>query len=503
MKTKGILMLLLIFCFFSGFSWKENLEKQMRYGDIQRLQTNDYTAVFLSMLSPESYSEEDFKYYLDLTTISAGYRFNRLDDMGLFMLQHVYTDHMPSTIFLGLDIRQIAEASHFQEKEYEKAVKTFLSIFVTAYPDISYEILLSYPSLEEWINLDADLRQKLLHAYRRILPLFLDSPNISLFFTGGEDWLIANPGNYDQFGICHMDVAEHVSHLTLIDGKYLTVKENWEEKLDRLELLVQTALNSPEAPNDSFLSIVFLGDSIMGNYSGSLSVPGAVAGLSSAVTYNCGYSGMAAAVRPMYKDLTFPKVLDSLISADSSSLPRESHIYGDMATFQKDWSGRTDYKHLCFFINFGINDYFDGVPLRSNDSQDIYTYTGALNNAISRLESRFPGAKIVIMSPTFTTYFSAGTEHFNAEEDQLIDYVFAARDVALKTGHDYMDNYHGLGITSLNAARYLDDGVHPNERGRFLMASHIVKKLDALYPKQHLPIRTTVPKGTSVKVHSK
>jgi hypothetical protein len=503
MRIKGILFLLLAFCFFSAFSWKDNLDKQMRDRDIQRLKTEDYSAVFLSMLSPESYSEKDFDYYLALPTVSVGYRFTQLNDMGLILQKHVLSNKSPFFIFLGLDIRQIAEVSGYQEKDYRKAVKDFITLFVTAYPNISYEILLSYPSLEEWINLDATLRQKLLHAYRKIIPLFLDSHNISLFYTGCEDWLIANPGNYDPQGICHSDVAEQVLLMTLGAGKYLTVEENWEEKLERLEILLQEALEMPRSPDDSYLSVVFLGDSIMGNYSGSLSIPGAVAGLSSSTTYNCGYSGMSAAVYNKEDDLTLPQVLDSLIGGDLSLLPKDKPIYANMKAFLENWSTRKAYGHLCFFINFGLNDYFGGVPLRSRDTQDIRTYTGALRSAVYRLERSFPGAKIVIMSPTFTMYFSEGTESLNTDGDQLIDYVAAAREVANETGRDFMDNYSNLGINDYNQARYLDDGVHPNERGRFLMATHIVKKLDSLYPKRRIPIRTDVPIIDTVKVRSK
>jgi hypothetical protein len=503
MRTKGILFLLLTVCFFCGFSWKDDLEKQIRDSDIQRLETEDYSAVFLSMLTPESYSEKDLAFYLALPTVSTDYRFTRMEDMGLFLSQYVLKNELPSEIFLGLDIRKIAEASGYKEKNYRKSVDNFITFFVTSYPDISYEILLSYPSLEEWVNMDKALRQRLLYAYRRIVPLFLEVPNISLFYVGCEDWMIANPGNYSPQGICHEEVSEQVFLMTIGAGKYLTVKENWDEKLERLEILLQEALDMPGSPDDSYLSVVFLGDSVIGNSSGSLSVPGAVAGLSSAVTYNCAYPGMSAALYNQEVDLRFPQVLESLCSGDLSVLPEDKAIYSNMKAFQEDWSNRKAYGHLCFFINFGLNDYFGGVPLRSRDTQDIYTYTGALRNAVYRLETSFPGAKIVIMSPSYTMYFSEGTESFNAEGDQLMDYVTAAREVADETDHDFMDNYSNLGIDARNYARYLDDGVHPNERGRFLMATHIVNKLDALYPKRRIPIRTDVPIIDTVKVRSK
>jgi hypothetical protein len=496
MSRKGIssritifLLLTLIFCFFCGFSWQDELNKQLRKGDALRLETEDYSAVFLSMLPPESYAEKDFEYYLGITTISCGYRFSDLNDMATFLLQNVLMKKNPSTIFLGLDIKKIAETYSYNDQQYHDAVRNFISFYINAYPHISYEILLYYPSLTEWLDMNPDIRESLLTAYRNMIPLFTDSPNVSLFYAGSEDWLIANPGNYNKKGICHFDVAEQVLLLTMGAGRYITVAENWEDKLDRLESLIHTAEDSPALPDYSTLSIMFLGDSIIGNYTGSLSIPGAVNGLSQATVYNGGFGGLGAAYQKATMP-SFPKLVDALITGDMTLIPENVPAYESFPTFRRDMSSRDSYENICFFIALGLNDYYGGKPVQSADPSSDKAYVNALRLGIRKLQTTFPEAKIILMTPLYTTYFSGGTDIQAPGGGQLTDYVDAALALADELSIESMNNYKELGITATNQAEYLADGAHLNEKGRYLMANHIVAKLKQLYPIRRLAPRT-------------
>jgi hypothetical protein len=42
----------------------------------------------------------------------------------------------------------------------------------------------------------------------------------------------------------------------------------------------------------------------------------------------------------------------------------------------------------------------------------------------------------------------------------------------------YFDCFHESGITEENQAKYLSDGLHPNEAGKVLHAKYIIRKLD-------------------------
>jgi hypothetical protein len=483
------LLLTLIFCFFCGFSWQDELKQQLRKGDVLRLETEDYSAVFLSMLPPESYAEKDFAYYLGMSTISCGYRFTDLNDMGGFLLQNVLWKESPSTIFLGLDIQKIAETYSYNDQQYHDAVRDFISFYINAYPPISYEILIYYPSLTEWLSMNPDMRESLLTAYRNILPLFMDIPNISLFYPGGEDWLIANPGNYDRQGICHLDVSEQILLLTLGAGRYLTVAGNWTDKLESLESLIHTAEESPALPDYSNLSIMFLGDSIIGNYTGSLSIPGAVNGLSQAAVYNGGFGGLGAAYQSDIMP-SFPQLVDALITGDMTLIPENVAAHESFPTFRRDMSNRNSYENVCFFIALGLNDYFGGKPVQVSDPTSDQAYANALRLGIRKLQTTYPDAKIILMTPLYTTYFSEGMDIQASGGGQLTDYVNAGLALADELSIASMNNYTELGITAANQAEYLADGAHLNEKGRFLMANHIVAKLRQLYPTRRLAPRT-------------
>jgi hypothetical protein len=496
MSRKGIssritifLLLTLIFCFFCGFSWQDQFNRQLRKGDALRLETEDYSAVFLSMLPPESYSEKDFEYYLGISAISCGYRFSDLNDMSNFLLQNVLTKKNLSTIFLGLDIQKIAEAYSYNDQQYHDAVSNFISFNIHARHHISYEILLNYPSLAEWLGMNPDMRDILLDAYRQIIPLFIDLPNVSLFYIGGEDWLIANPGNYDRHGICHLDVSEQVLLLTIGAGRYITVKENWIDKLESLETLIHTAENSQALPDYSGLSVMFLGDSLIGNYTGSLSIPGAVNGLSQATVYNGGFGGLSAAYQTAAMP-SFPQLVDALITGDVTLIPESVPAYESFPNFRRDMSRRDSYENVCFFIALGLNDYYEGAPVQSEDQSSDKAYVNALRLGIRKLQNTYPDAKFILMTPLYTTYFSAGTDIQAPEGGQLTDYVNAALALADELSIESMNNYKELGITATNQAEYLADGAHLNEKGRFLMANHIVDKLKTLYPRRRLPVRT-------------
>ena len=64
-------------------------------------------------------------------------------------------------------------------------------------------------------------------------------------------------------------------------------------------------------------------------------------------------------------------------------------------------------KHV-FVINFGLNDYFGGHPVSTDDPQDLGTYTGALRQGIAALKEAYPEAAIIVQVPTYTNFFSEG-----------------------------------------------------------------------------------------------
>jgi lysophospholipase L1-like esterase len=251
------------------------------------------------------------------------------------------------------------------------------------------------------------------------------------------------------------------------------------------------------------MDIVFFGDSVIGNYVDSTSVPGVAAGLSGAKTYNMGVGG-ATATFLSEDEPSIVTMVDAFISADSSTFTEEQQIKYGIEEYYADHeedSGR----ETCFIINYGFNDYFCGLPVeeRQNESAaeivsesnpysgtdndgmdssnyDAACYKGALKAAVAKLRNAFPECRIVLMTPGYCSYYNSGTIPMSSEGGILTDYVKAVIGVADEMNVEYMDNYHGLGINQLNYDRYLVDGCHPNTMGRYIMAWHIVKYLAAI-----------------------
>lgn len=109
--------------------------------------------------------------------------------------------------------------------------------------------------------------------------------------------------------------------------------------------LVQQAVSSPATyPDLSDYDLVFFGDSVMGNYKDFASIPGVIGALTGAKVHNLAVGG-SSATRSNGENASFNEVVENLLSTSSLSLP--------------------DDDKLCFVINYGLNDYFEGYPLEN------------------------------------------------------------------------------------------------------------------------------------------
>lgn len=82
------------------------------------------------------------------------------------------------------------------------------------------------------------------------------------------------------------------------------------------------------------------------------------------------------------------------------------------------------------FVSAGSNDWFCQSPLYDKpDSRNLGTYVGAINATIDRLETAYPNATIVFMTP----WLSKGTENLRGETtndySQMMSYICDLRDI--------------------------------------------------------------------------
>lgn len=122
----------------------------------------------------------------------------------------------------------------------------------------------------------------------------------------------------------------------------------------------------------------------------------------------------------------------------------------------------------------GTNDYGHGdAPFGTLESEDIYTFCGAVNSLIKTLKHNFPQAKLIFMTPI----------HRDCEEQpslpdskKLEDYVNAILTICKNHKVPVIDlfNINPLDPTDKEV---VPDGVHPNDKGHAIMAQVIAEEL--------------------------
>ena len=445
--------------------------------DLDRLYTEDYQCIALSMFSAFYFYEDDFEYYRALTTVKADYEFQSLKEISTFLEDGFLDSGTISTIYLGLDPVKIGESNHYDSDGYTKALNSHLLPLMERYPDINFEVLLSYPSLNWWQSLKETQILSVQQTYLDLVSAMETLPNIKIFYPGHMEWLIANPGNYETDRICNPDVSRLIILFSFSDPQYQVDTLTMAEHLSQLNTLIDEADVSRNRDYSDY-SFVFFGDSIIGNYAGSLSIPGVVQAYTDARVYNCGYGGLSASEKEP-GSISFPALADAFLTGDYLSIPQDKSAHTGIMEYGLSEAPDTD--KLCFIINFGFNDYFSGSPVENDDLYDKTTYAGALRTGIRNLQTAYPEAEIILMTPTYTSYFSEGTEQVGDAGGILVDYVAAAVSIAEEFSIHLKNNYADSGIHAENHGLYLSDGCHPNEAGRYMLGRQIVELLHQIY----------------------
>lgn len=437
-------------------------QNEVKKDFLQKLSAETYDSIFLAQYTLENYSVEDFETFRGVSPIIATYEMKELSEISNCLKVAFESDNVIEHVYLGLDPEVMWKNSGENTEEWLMAVGQELCTIFVKYPDVTFEILLYYPELSHWTQMS---NEKLTVSGSNIITLVTAlSPfsNVEIFFPGKEEWLIANPGNYCD-GVITSEVSQKLVRYVFCDkGSKLELDEVQEELGNFTNYIVLQTAIPEEYPDLSDWNIVFLGDSIIGNYKGSLSIPGVVNGLSNAKVYNYGVGGTPA----NYLLTRVKAFVDQSIgeTRDKGEFP-----YNDLDTE----SGK-----LCFVIHYGLNDYFGGAPVDNLlDSYDTNTYAGCLRSGIKQLQKNYPNAKIILMPPPFTITFSNGTEIMSANGGVLTDYVDAAISVADEMNVICLESYYALGMNEDNEHIYLADGCHYNEYGRFLTGSRIVRVL--------------------------
>lgn len=441
--------------------------------DLKRFSRESYDSALLSMHSSSGYTQENFMTYAAHNTLVSSHEIRTVDELQHYLEKIFSSGNTIDSIYLMLDPAMIWNSCGQNDTRWDAALQKGLFSFVSEHPETKFSILLPYPSLDYWLNMDQTALNEILSTYHTFIEDAYNYTNILTFYMGFENWLLVNPDNYISDFDVNDVIAKKIFLICFCDKVNQITPINDQILFDMLREQVLAERTSPTVyPNLSDCCLVFFGDSILAYGEGTVTTPGYISGLSHATTYNYAVGGTtASAISPDTDD--FPNLLPRFLSEQCT---QEDGIY----CFSPE-GGDVTGKKLYFLFNYGANDYFNGIAIENpNDPYDIATYKGSLRSCLRELTADFPDAEFILMTPGFTNYYSNGTEHNSDVGGALTDYVDAVISVADELGVHCIDNYHGLGINESNVLDYTADGCHPNEDGRILMSRKIMDYIDSL-----------------------
>ena len=444
-------------------------EKERKAEAILQFATSSYDCVFLSMFPTDTFHAEDFLTYEARTIAMPDITIPDYETMYSFFQYLKEYKHEIKEMYLGLSPDRITA------EQAESLVQMF--------PDTLFKVFPEWLPLKEWQSAkDADA---LTAKYQDMVYAMTHQPNALVYPFFSHEWIIADDTNYLKGSLLKEDVALRTYLLSLIGPE--EAAHSFYARPDRVDELFaefRAFLSVAETgeyffPDLSDLEVVFLGDSIFGNYNDRRSIPGYVSNLSGAETYNLGWGGATASDRD---GICLRPVLNALLSQDPSFLPKDSQAYAGLTKYLLQARKSDKSRRLIFVLHFGINDYFEGVPISSDHPTDASTFSGALKNVVDQLQSAFPDAQVCLVVPNPIFAFQNGTEVINtAEGTTYADYAQSILDLARKEGLSCLDNYHDSHLEKTQWLYYADD-IHPNDYGRYKIAYALMQLLATVSP---------------------
>lgn len=458
-RRKKLIIVLVALCCLGGLlTWfLLNRAYALQRKDFQRISAETYDTVFLSMYPSGTYNVSDLEYFRAMTVLKADYTLSDISDLTNYMRRIGKSGNTVSTVYLGIRPDKVTAAE--------------LSALIASYPSASFELILSYPSADYWEQLSEAEYEKTLAAYCDFLSATDVLSGAHVYFFGAAEWLITNPSLYTSQWAPVANITRFVLACSDTAHDFQVTADNAADRIDSLRSLTAALRTAPPVyPDFSDTAIIFFGDSVIANYTDETSIPGVIAALTNATVYNCGYGGNPAAMKDDVL-ISLPGIAAAFTAQDLSVLPQDTQVYRGVAEYL---SNPPQTSRTCFVISYGLNDYFNGQPVVSEDPYDITSYCGAIRTAVKTLSEYNVDAQILLCTPTYTAYTTGETENAAGGNHRLQDYVDAVFQLSEELNIGLIDNYYTLGIDESNSGDYLLDKVHPNEAGRFMIAEQII-----------------------------
>lgn len=471
-----VLVILVIACLLGISIYKEKQHEKKLEEARAQLQSDEVQGLFCAMFPLDTYEAEDIKFYKGINTVMLKEPLRSGEELVSYvesvLLQHQYLQ----SIYIGLS-KPMEELNIETLKEREQAFiepwEYDLQALISQFSEIEFKLILEYPSAKALSTYTESERELLYDWYELNADLFSGGmSHVKVYMPGAEAWALGNRDNYLKNGVPNEEVAEFVLGQIICMDRFVLDRKNVDDKIDAVEEAIENDLELSNEKNG--YTYVFFGDSVIGNFTDSMSIPGVVKGFTSGTVINCGYGGMAAAKRDG-NNYGITDVVDAFLSGDYACFATEKDaktVMEGIKTFH-DKNTKVDAEKLVFFLSLGLNDYMSGCSLEASGNQDVYSYEGAIKVAVEKLRQAYPKSKIVLMSPNYLGLFDGGTEEINGHT--LKDFIKFLENINFELDTLYIDVYDESGITKENEADFLSDHVHPNEYGRYGIGELVYK----------------------------
>lgn len=238
---------------------------------------------------------------------------------------------------------------------------------------------------------------------------------------------------------------------------------------------------------------VLIGDSIFGQLQGEGAVTTLVEEQTGISVCNAAMGGTSLSYlgevghEGYTKDVLSLEALSRAIAAGDFGAQQTVHIRENGTEhFDEtiDYLSAIDFQQTkILFLCYGINDYHAGVPIENEkDPMDVRTFSGALRSALHFLKEAYPDMRIVLITPTYSWYpgLKLTCQEYDLGGGNLEAYVEAQLAAAQECGVECIDIFHDFYSHEQfeDWKTYTSDGVHPNDRGREMLAEMLASYLE-------------------------
>lgn len=378
-------------------------------------------------------------------------------------------DDYPSRLLLGLDPYAIFLQSCSNEVTYRKNIE-FICDLADNNPYTLIYVYLPEDSAERWNSLSGKELSDARLAYIQMVRIFTEFPNIWVYYHSSDEWVLFSESirSGTANGAIREDVIDHymVSDIADLDTTYMLNQANVNEVINDVitlsEKYDETRLSYADL---SEKKVVFLGDSVIGNYRNETSIPAFFADMTGAETYNLGIGGISGTgINDPSTTLgtAFAFITGNTSLDEFDKKCRGMASYNSFRLVGNDIRG-TDGSGYIFVIEYGLNDYFSGLPVNE--------FSDSMTDAVRYIKNAYPEARILMLSPGYVGAFNNGTTINSDEGSVLSEYRTAVEEIANSCHCDLLSLTDDFGFTQDEIYSYLlADAVHYSEIGRYRIA---------------------------------